>query len=67
VTFAIDDLLLSLDRRLMLANLFERDDGTWQANMRLRKPNDAGEFGCEYGRGATPSEALFAAFEKVKL
>jgi hypothetical protein len=63
---SIDELLLSLDQRFRLANLFELDDGRWRASMCLRLPDKSGDYHYEFGDGATPSEALFAAFEKTK-
>lgn len=40
-------------------NLFERDDGTWQAN--LRGPGG----GTDFGTGATPCAAMRACAEKL--
>lgn len=46
------------DRGLLVNNLFQLDDGTWQAN--LRTLDDCTEFGL----GATPDEALSACLAK---
>jgi hypothetical protein len=52
---------LSLIRRAgyRVNNLFERDDGTWQAN--LRGPSG----GTDFATGATPCAALRACAEKL--
>lgn len=62
------DALLELiaDSEFALANLFEREDGQWQANLRLRKPDAKGEFGQEWGLGPTPYAALTTAMERAR-
>jgi len=49
------------EANLRLNNLFQIQDGTWQANIR-----DEGKTTWEYGRGKTPLAALNSAMEKVK-
>lgn len=52
----VDELLAALpDVGLRLNNLFQRDDGAWQANLRDDKDTT------EFGLGATPAEALTKA------
>lgn len=51
----IDDINL---RGLLVNNLFQRDDGTWQAN--VRGPDCFSQF----GRGATPAAALQDALRR---
>jgi hypothetical protein len=48
-------------RRLRINNLFERNDGIWQANTRT---DDPVAHCYEFGLGATPQEALRAALDK---
>lgn len=62
------DALLELiaGSEFVLANLFEREDGQWQANLRLRKPDAKGEYGQEWGLGQTPYAALTAAMERAR-
>lgn len=54
----LDDLVDALpDVNLRLNNLFEYEDGKWQANV-----SDRDTFvGYEFGRGGTPTEALLNA------
>jgi len=62
----LEETLLSLEMvGLRVNNLFQLDDGTWQANVRNIEPADSGPPGREtdrfchhFGRGATPSAAL---------
>lgn len=52
----LDDLLSAIsDSSVRVNNLFQRDDGTWQANVR------EGEECFEFGVGATPYEAMSKA------
>lgn len=52
-----------------LNNLFERDDGQWQANLRYRRESSEHKspWGSEFGLGPTPFAALQAALTKVEL
>jgi hypothetical protein len=43
---------------IWLNNIYQDDDGTFRANFRVR-----GSWGCAYGTGKTPSEALRNAYE----
>ncbi len=63
----IEELLsLIATSEFALANLFEREDGQWQANLRLRKPDLKGEAGQEWGLGSTAYAALVAAMEQAR-
>lgn len=48
---------------LRVHNLFQRDDGTWQANVRRRKADAKHDYHHAYGRGDTPGFALNYAIE----
>lgn len=59
-----DELLLSAGEvGLRVSNLFQRDDGQWQANLREVAPNEKNEHAHEFGLGPTPNAALTAAYE----
>lgn len=63
----LDDLVAALDGLpLKLNNLFQRDDGTWQANLRERDPApDAREIYHEFGIGDSAVNALLRALESA--
>lgn len=48
------------DRGWLVSNLFQLDDGTWQANLRTITHHT------EFGRGPTPELALSLAIEQIE-
>lgn len=58
----VDELLTALPAvGLHLNNLFQCEDGSWQANMRDASGGDFYDF----GKGATPAAALIACLQKA--
>jgi hypothetical protein len=58
----VDELLAALPEvGLRLNNLFQRTDGTWQANVR----DAVNDTGAEFGLGPTPAAALVQALKKA--
>lgn len=50
---------------LRVNNLFQLDNGTWQANLRALEPDTKDMYDHEFGHGATPKAALAAAYVKA--
>jgi hypothetical protein len=48
---------------LKVHNLFQRDDGLWQANVRRRRPDMKHDYHHQFGKGDTPGFALNYAIE----
>lgn len=48
------------ERGWLVSNLFQRDDGTWQANLRTPTHHT------DYGKGPTPVLALSLAIEAIE-
>ena len=62
---SLEELLLECCRRgLRVNNLFQIENGAWQANFRVDLPDDSGLF-FEFGHGPTPTEAIRMAMLKV--
>jgi len=53
------------DKGFQINNLFELDDGRWQANLRCTERDTGKEKFYEFGHGATHKEALMNALEKA--
>lgn len=51
---------------LVVNNLFQLRDGTWQANLRGFVENSKGEYFFEFGKGSNPVRALTNALDKAE-
>lgn len=57
----LEDLLSELsDRGWLVSNLFQRPDGTWQANLRTATHHT------DFGLGLTAFDALAAAMDRIE-
>lgn len=58
---SVDELLLEIEERgWLLNNLFQRDDGSWQCNLRTVTHHTA------YGKGPSPDLALAEAIDAIE-
>lgn len=59
----LDEAFLEInDNGWLVNNLYQRDDGSWRAN--LRQADGAGNWFNDFGEGSTPLEALLATMAK---